>query len=91
MNKCTTIAIFDGVPKEVKKQVYLNFDLAFAAAKRITVKNRPKYRIMPYRCDTCHKIHVGKSNIKLTNEYFQSIKNTVKGLTVIGKIDLSKL
>lgn len=78
--KCETIEKYDGKYKTVMKpKIQFNtLDSAIAHAKWINSKPETIHKLVAYKCNECHKYHVGRNGKELTDKEREKSKNFFK-------------
>ncbi len=79
-HKCTTFSHFDedGNIVEKNKICYDTDKEAIEAARRVNLKEKTIHKMVAYKCDVCHKWHIGKSKRILTEkdrEHYKNVKS----------------
>lgn len=61
--KCHTISHFDEFGNSVfkEKQRFETLDEVIGVAKSMNLKDDRKFKVMAYKCQYCHKYHIGKN------------------------------
>ena len=92
--ECTTFSHIDEDTGEAvmkNKIPYATLREANMKAKLLNIQPTRIKMLGAYKCSKCHKFHIGKNGKNITEEYRKKTKKKVrlKGLTIIGKIDLT--
>lgn len=79
-NPCIRFAYFgsDGEPVYKNKKVFNTDKEAIAYAKKMNKRNIDKiiHKLVAYKCDKCHKWHVGRTYAVLSDKERMKIKNS---------------
>lgn len=79
-HKCTTFSHFDedGNIVEKNKICYDTDKEVIEADRRVNLKEKTIHKTVAYKCDVCHKWHIGKSKRILTEkdrEHYKNVKS----------------
>ena len=94
--ECTTTRIdeFSGESVQKEKRKFDTLELAISHCKKMNILPDRIAKIVSYKCNTCHKFHVGRNGNEIKDK--ERAKNTQKkndfrGFKFLGSIDLSKV
>jgi hypothetical protein len=65
-------------PVYVQKKVYNTQDEAIDVAKIINSQDHVIHKVVPYRCNVCHKYHLGRNGKELKEKERTKHKNQLK-------------
>jgi hypothetical protein len=106
--ECTTIdkVIENGVTLTKPKKQFETLELAIAVAKIENAKDEHDLKVVAYKCNTCHKFHIGRNGKPLTEKERAKRKmeldtevrkkeyqksHPYSRLKVVGYVDLDKI
>jgi hypothetical protein len=98
---CQTLSHYDelGNPVYKDKIHYNNLESAIRQCKRLNIQESRIKKVVPYKCTTCHKFHIGRNGKDIKDKYRKRLRRkndlaqiamTNISIKVLGKIDLSK-
>jgi len=77
--ECQTLERYDkqGLPVYKPKRVFDTQDEAIEVAKFINSQDHVIHKVVPYRCNVCHKYHLGRNGKILKDKERQKHKKQV--------------
>lgn len=86
---CTTKHVnrVTGLLEDKPKRAFATNELAIAHAKQVNSLPDRKFKVVAYKCGTCHKFHVGRNGNEISNKEKQKWTKKVE-FKIVGKIDL---
>lgn len=90
--ECTTKYVdrVNGQLIDKPKKAFDTLEQAISHCKVMNALPERKFKIVSYKCKSCHKFHVGRNGNEISAK--EKIKLTKpKGFTIVGKIDLNNI
>ena len=84
----------DGTKHYKYKKAYATLDAAIKGAKMVNAMDKQITKVVGYKCNYCHKYHIGRNGKTLTDkEKYKYKKEVINNISfkIVGKIDLSKI
>lgn len=98
MFKCTTktkVAVDEhGNPKEKPKKAFFTLESAIIHAKEMNAREDRTEKVVAYKCNTCHRYHVGRNGNTIKDKEKEKIRKSLdkpKTFKVLGFIDLNNV
>jgi hypothetical protein len=87
---CTTQIVdkINGQLIDKPKKKFDDLETAIKHAKSANLLRDRTFKVVAYKCKTCHKFHVGKNGAKITNKERERWKPKSFQFKIVGKIDL---
>ena len=87
---CTTKIVdrINGQLIDKPKKKFDDLETAIKHAKSANLLRDRTFKVVAYKCKTCHKFHVGKNGAKITNKERERWKPKSHQFKIVGKIDL---
>lgn len=87
---CTTKYVnrITGIVEDKPKRVFNTNEEAISHAKIVNALPDRKFKVVAYKCKTCHKFHVGRNGNNISPKEKEKWSKP-KGFTIVGKIDLT--
>lgn len=74
----TTKRIENGVVVEIEKKAYNTDKEAILKARELNCDPRRIHKLIAYKCDTCHKWHIGRSQTPMTEKERKRYRELMK-------------
>lgn len=71
--KCVTIKYENGLPVERQKRQFNTLEEAIVECKKLNQSPRQIHKLVAYKCNRCHKFHIGRSHKEIDNKYIDKI------------------
>lgn len=86
--ECSTkiVSRINGELIDKPKKPFDTLEQAIKHAKSVNSLPDRKFKVVAYKCKSCHKFHVGKNGNTISDKEKEKWKP--KGFTIIGKINL---